>query len=322
MSRHWQPTAPIENLKMRARILQQVRAFFLERGVLEVDTPSMSHAGLSEPNIESFQVTNPDNPLYLHTSPEFPMKRLLAAGSGSIYQIAKVYRQGESGRFHNPEFTLLEWYREGWDYRALMDEIAELITAIIGYERLEQAPEWLSYCEAFLRYLAINPLTASTDELARCAVEQGIELYSEGEGMERSGWLDLLFAEKIQPHLGRGRISFIYDYPAEQASLARLKPEDSSLAERFELFIEGVELGNGFGELTDASEQRLRFKHELEIRNVRGAHLPPLDERFLAALEHGLPECSGVAIGIDRLLMVVLDADSIDEVIAFPIERS
>ncbi|MCW8826378.1 MAG: EF-P lysine aminoacylase GenX, partial [Gammaproteobacteria bacterium] len=224
--------------------------------------------------------------------------------------------------FHNPEFTLLEWYREGWDYRALMDEIAELITTIIGDERLEQAPEWLSYCEAFLRYLAINPLTASTDELARCAVEQGIELYSEGEGMERSGWLDLLFAEKIQPHLGRGRISFIYDYPAEQASLARLKPEDSSLAERFELFIEGVELGNGFGELTDGSEQRLRFEHDLDIRSARGAHLPPIDERFLAALEQGLPGCSGVAIGIDRLLMAVLDADSIDEVIAFPIERS
>ena len=317
MSGDWQPTAPIENLKKRARILQQIRAFFLERAVLEVDTPALSRAGATEPNIESFQTAES---LYLHTSPEFPMKRLLAAGSGSIYQIAKVFRQGESGRNHNPEFTLLEWYRVGWDYRELMDEIATLITSIMGDKRLKRPPEWLSYCEAFNRYLAIDPLKASVDELARCAKERGIDLYS--AAMEHSGWLDLLFAEKIQPHLGRGGITFIYDYPADQASLARLKPDNPNLAERFELFVEGIELGNGFGELTDATEQRERFENDLKIREERGADTPPVDENFLGALEQGLPECSGVAIGIDRLVMAVLDTESINEVISFPIGRS
>ena len=320
MNGDWQPTASIENLKNRARILQQIRAFFLERDVLEVDTPALSYAGLSEPNIESFQVIHSTDLLYLHTSPELPMKRLLAAGSGSIYQIARAFRQGESGRNHNPEFTLLEWYRVGWGYRELMDEIAQLVTTIIGTERLIKPPEWLSYGEAFNRYLAIDPLIASADELARCAEGQGIDL--QADEMDHSGWLDLLFAEKIQPHLGRGRITFIYDYPADQASLARLKAENPNLAERFELFVEGAELGNGFGELTDAKEQRLRFEHDLKIREKRGAHCPPIDEHFLAALEHGLPECSGVAIGIDRLVMAVLEAGAIDEVIAFPLERS
>jgi len=318
MSGAWQPTAPIENLKKRARILQQIRAFFLDRAVLEVDTPALSHAGLSEPNIEVFQTTDS---LYLHTSPEFPMKRLLAVGSGSIYQIAKVFRQGESGRFHNPEFSLLEWYRVGWNYRELMDEIAALITTIIGEEQLIHSPEWLSYCDAFNQYLSIDPLTASADELARCASEQGIEM-NRAEGMDRGGWFDLLFSLKIQPNLGRGRITFIYDYPAEQASLARLKPDNLNLAERFELFVEGIELGNGFGELTDAGEQRQRFEHDLDLRGGRGQVQPPLDENFLAALESGMPESAGVAIGIDRLVMVALGADSIEEVLAFPIERS
>ncbi|MDH3355081.1 MAG: EF-P lysine aminoacylase EpmA [Chromatiales bacterium] len=318
MSADWQPTAPIENLKKRARILQQIRAFFLQRDVLEVDTPTLSHAGLSEPNIESFQTTEA---FYLHTSPEFPMKRLLAAGSGSIYQIAKVFRQGESGRNHNPEFTLLEWYRVGWCYRELMDEIVELITIILGTEQLNQPPERLTYCDAFTHYLSIDPLTVSSDELARCAEEQGI-MMNTPEGMNREAWLDLLFAEKIQPNLGRGHITFIYDYPAEQASLARLKPDNSNLAERFELFVEGMELGNGFGELTDAKEQRQRFEHDLLVRGERNAPKPLLDENFLAALESGMPDASGVAIGIDRLVMAALGAGSIEAVIAFPMECS
>lgn len=320
MSGDWQPTASIDNLKKRARILQQIRAFFLERDVLEVDTPALSHAGLTEPNIESFRVSNSVDPFYLHTSPEFPMKRLLAAGSGSIYQVAKVFRQGESGRNHNPEFTLLEWYREGWDYRQLMDEIVELLTDVLGENFLKKSPEWVSYCDAFEAHLSVDPLTATVDELARCAQLQGIDLCA--EKMTRGEWLDLLFAERIQPHLGQGRITFVYDYPAEQASLARIKQSNPDLAERFELFIEGIELGNGFGELTNASEQRLRFEHELQQRTERGMHLPLIDEHFLEALAAGLPECSGVAIGIERLLMIVVDASSIDEVISFPIARS
>lgn len=320
MSGDWQPTASIDNLKKRARILQQIRAFFLERDVLEVDTPALSHAGLTEPNIESFRINNSADSLYLHTSPEFPMKRLLAAGSGSIYQIAKVFRQGESGRNHNPEFTLLEWYREGWNYRQLMDEIVKLLTVVLGESFLKEPPEWLSYCDAFGLHLSLDPLTATVDELAHCAQLQGIDLCA--EEMTRDEWLDLLFAERIQPHLGRSRITFVYDYPAEQASLARIKEDNPNLAERFELFIEGIELGNGFGELTNASEQRLRFEHELQQRTERGMHLPLIDENFLNALTAGLPECAGVAIGVERLLMILIDASSIDEVIPFPIGRS
>ncbi len=316
----WQPTAPIENLKARARILQQIRTFFLERGLLEVDTPALSQAGLTDPNIESFRTTGADVALYLHSSPEFPMKRLLAAGSGSIYQIAKVFRQGESGRHHNPEFTLLEWYRVGWNYRQIMDEIVELLTPILGERCLQAPPEWLSYGDAFALHLALDPLNASIDQLAQCAARQEIALHA-GE-MSRGAWLDLLFGGIIQPQLGRGKITFIYDYPADQASLARIKPSDPGLAERFELFIDGIELGNGFGELTHADEQRTRFEHELQKRAARGMHLPQIDENLLDALEAGLPECAGVAIGIERLLMVVLRAASIDEVIAFPTGRS
>lgn len=319
----WRPSAPLANLKARATILQQIRAFFSEREVLEVETPTLSAAALSSPAIDSF-VTRYIGPghaagtnLYLHTSPEFPMKRLLAAGSGPIYQLGKVFRQGEAGRRHNPEFTLLEWYRPGFDHHALMDEVAALVASILG---LREKSERLSYRDAFIRYAAVDPFAATIAELRGTTQRLGIEGGDAGE--ERDTWLDLILSHRIEPHLGRERLCFLTDYPASQAALARLNPDNSAVAERFELYYKGVELANGFHELGDSMEQRKRFEAELAERATQGREPTPIDERLLAALEAGLPECAGVALGVDRLVMLAVGAESLDEVIAFSIERS
>ncbi|HEY9149074.1 MAG TPA: EF-P lysine aminoacylase EpmA [Gammaproteobacteria bacterium] len=317
----WRPAAPLENLRQRARILQRIRAFFDAHGVLEVETPALSRAAITDPHLECFatRYTGPGHsdglPLYLHTSPEFPMKRLLAAGVGPIYQLCKVFRQGEAGRRHNPEFTLLEWYRPGYDHHALMDEVAALVAPLLG---LEGEAERLSYREAFLRHLEIDPLSASLPELRQCAAAHGIRGFDD-EGA-RDVWLDLLLTHCIEPELGRDRLCFLYDYPASQAALARLNPDDQRVAERFELYYRGVELANGFHELADASEQRRRFEAELSTRAEQGLEQVPLDEYLLAALEQ-LPHCSGVALGIDRVVMLALGAESLDEVMAFTIEN-
>ena len=317
----WRPAAPLENLRQRARILQRIRAFFDAHGVLEVETPALSRAAITDPHLECFatRYTGPGHsdglPLYLHTSPEFPMKRLLAAGAGPIYQLCKVFRQGEAGRRHNPEFTLLEWYRPGYDHHALMDEVAALLAPLLG---LEGEAERLSYREAFLRHLEIDPLSVSLPELRQCAAAHGIRGFDD-EGA-RNVWLDLLLTHCIEPELGRDRLCFLYDYPASQAALARLNPDDQRVAERFELYYRGVELANGFHELADASEQRRRFEAELSARAEQGLEQVPLDEYLLAALEQ-LPDCSGVALGIDRVVMLALGADSLDEVMAFTIDN-
>jgi lysyl-tRNA synthetase class 2 len=321
--REWRPGAPLANLKVRAAILQQIRAFFTERGVLEVETPTLSAAALSSPAIDSFvtRYTGPGHVagvnLYLHTSPEFPMKRLLAAGSGPIYQLGKVFRQGEAGRRHNPEFTLLEWYRPGFDHHALMDEVAVLVAPILG---LQEVAERMSYRDAFIRYAAVDPFVASIAELRATAQHHGIEGFDAGE--ERDIWLDLILSHRIEPHLGEDRLCFLTEYPASQAALARLNPDNPAVAERFELYYKGVELANGFHELGDSMEQCKRFEAELAERATQGREQPPMDERLLAALETGLPECAGVALGVDRLVMLAVGAESLDEVIAFSIERS
>ncbi|MGM0594650.1 MAG: EF-P lysine aminoacylase EpmA, partial [Pseudomonadota bacterium] len=287
----WRPTAPLENLQQRARILQRVRAFFAEREVMEVETPILSVAAITDPQLESFttRYVGPGHarglPLHLHTSPEFPMKRLLAAGAGPLYQIARVFRQGEAGRRHNPEFTLLEWYRPGYDHHALMDEVAALVAPLLG---LEGKAERLSYREAFLRHVALDPLSASLPELRECAAAHGISGFDTES--ERDVWLDLLLTHCIEPELGREGLCFLYDYPASQASLARLNPNDQRVAERFELYYRGVELANGFHELADPSEQRTRFEAELQARAEQGMAAVPLDERLLASLEQ-LPDC-------------------------------
>jgi lysyl-tRNA synthetase class 2 len=318
----WQPCATLENLRQRARILQQIRAFFAARGVWEVETPTLSVAALSSPAIDSFvtRYTGPGHAagvnLYLHTSPEFPMKRLLAAGSGPIYQLGKVFRQGEAGRRHNPEFTLLEWYRPGLDHHALMDEVEALVAPILG---LAGRAQRLSYGEAFLRFAAVDPFDAPIAELRATARRLGIEGFDAGE--ERDGWLDLLLSHSIEPHLGREGLCFLTDYPASQAALARLRPDNPAVAERFELYYRGVELANGFHELGGGTEQRRRFESELAQRAAQGRESPPLDERLLAALEAGLPDCAGVALGVDRLVMLALGARSLEEVIAFTIDN-
>lgn len=321
--KEWRPTAPLQNLQQRARILTRIRAFFAERGVMEVETPILSTAAITDPHLESFttRYTGPGHPggtvLYLHTSPEFPMKRLLAAGSGPIYQLGKVFREGEAGRRHNPEFTLLEWYRPGFDHHALMDEVAALAAPLLGLKG--RAVEKLGYREAFLRYAGIDPLSASLDELQACARGLGITGF-EGES-EREVWLDLILTHAVEPRLGRDGLCFIYDYPASQAALARLNPDNPQVAERFELYYRGVELANGFHELADADEQRKRFAAELEARKEQGLVAVPMDEHLLAALEAGFPPCSGVALGVDRLVMLALGAESLAEVMAFTIDN-
>jgi len=325
----WRPTATLEVLKLRARMLASIRAFFSERGVLEVETPCLSAAATPDPALLSFttRYTGPSFPqgqtLYLHTSPEFPMKRLLAAGSGSIYQVCRVFRDGEAGRVHNPEFTLLEWYRTDFDSVQLMAEVDALVGQLLD-EHLTLAPsEKLSYREAFQQHANLDPHTATTQEFAQAA--RAHEIHAPPEMLKQHDvaiWRDLFLTHLIEPKLGRGRLTFLYDYPASQASLARVRPGNPPLAERFELYLNGIELANGFHELADASEQRTRFERQLHARQAAGQPTVALDENLLAALADGLPNCSGVALGFDRLVMLASDARTISEAIAFPLDRA
>jgi elongation factor P--(R)-beta-lysine ligase len=299
-------------------MLARVRAFFAARHVLEVETPMLSPTGATDPALESLEVNTFTSPRFLHTSPEFPMKRLLAAGSGDIYQIARVFRVGEAGRYHNPEFTLLEWYRTGFDARRLMDEVATLVRTLAGTAD-PGAAERLTYAQAFRLHAGLDPLRASEAELSACAADHGIDLTG---ALDRDGWLDLILSQVVVPAFPPGRLTFIHDYPASQAALARLRPEDPTVAERFELFWGSLELANGFHELTDAREQAERFKRDLEKRRACGLAPMPVDTRLLAALEAGLPDCAGVALGLDRLLMCLTGCGHIREVLAFPWERA
>ena len=324
----WLPSADLATLRLRAELLQRIRAFFATRGVLEVETPALSAATVTHPHLASFR-TRYSGPgpryggtLYLHTSPEFPMKRLLAAGSGCIYQIARVFRDGEAGRLHNPEFTLLEWYRVGFDHHRLMDEVTELMTTSLAGRLALAAPERWSYREIFQRYLALDPHRATVTELAACAEPRGIPIPAGMPADDADPWLDLLLTHGIERHLGQGRLTFVYDYPASQAALARLRPGDPPVGERFELYLNGLELANGFHELGDADEQRGRFARENAARRILGLPMMPLDEHLLDALKAGLPDCAGVALGLDRLVMLAAGKDSIQEVIAFPAEHA
>lgn len=307
--------ASLDVIKKRAELLRQIRAFFYAREVLEVDTPAFSVAANTDPNIESFSAkyTGPGDAdiLYLHTSPEFAMKRLLAAGSGSIFQLCKVFRNGETGRLHNPEFTMLEWYRPGFDAHQLMREVAELIDVVLGVKEIKKT----SYQQAFITHAGIDPLATDLSSLRECACQHGLENIVGMDDAQVDAWCDLLMDQVVVPGLGRGRV-FIYDYPASQAALAKISVTDPRVAERFELFIDGVEMANGFHELTDALEQRQRFELENNQRNRAGLAKMPIDENLLAALESGLPECAGVALGIDRLLMIAAAQQSISAVTA------
>ncbi len=324
----WRPGADFATLRLRAELLARIRAFFAARKVLEVETPLLSAAAIPDPHLASFATVysgpGPRNgqTVYLHTSPEFPMKRLLAAGSGCIYQIARVFRNGEAGRRHNPEFTLLEWYRVGFDHHQLMAEVAELVTALLGERRTLAEPESLTYQQAFQQYLELNPHRATVAELAACAERQGVSIPLGMPADQLDPWLDLLLTQRIEAHLGRGRLCFLYDYPASQAALARLGPGDPPVGERFELYLDGIELANGFHELGDAVEQRRRFAAENAARQAHGLPVMPVDENLLAALDAGLPECAGVALGVDRLILLAAGKTALAEVLAFPFERA
>jgi lysyl-tRNA synthetase class 2 len=317
----WRPSASLDALQRRAAMLSATRDFFARRGVLEVETPILSAAAVSDPQLESLatRIAGIAHEFYLHTSPEYSMKRLLAAGSGDIYQICKVFRDAERGRWHNPEFTMIEWYRLRMDDAALMDEVEALVASLLKPQRHLEPAERLSYCAALQRHAGVDAHLSSDRELSAAALRHGIVCDAR---LERDAKLDLLMGLIVGPKLGRERPCFICDYPASQAALARLKPGLPAVAARFELYLDGVELANGFHELQDGAEQRRRFNQDLRVRAERGLPRRSLDERLLAALETGLPECAGVALGFDRLVALALHADALAGAMAFTIDNA
>jgi lysyl-tRNA synthetase class 2 len=312
-------TAGLEALRLRAAVNALFRLYFAERDVLEVETPILSAAGNTEPNIESFTTHFTGHSeagartRWMRTSPEYPLKRLLAAGLGDCYELGRVFRNGEAGGRHNPEFTMLEWYRVGWDYLQLIEETVQLVQRALGLIRREAGVVSCTYRELFQQGLGLDPFTASDAQLRAPLSAYAID----AEGLTRDDWLDLLITHLLQPAFPAGRITVVRDWPASQCALARIRPGDPPLAERFELYLGHHELANGYHELTDASEQRRRFMRDLSVREYRIASLPPLDERLLDAMASGLPACAGVALGVDRLLMAMMGTDRIADVLAF-----
>lgn len=323
LTEKWRPSASIELLKKRASILQKIRHFFAERDVLEVDTPALSHATVTDQHLHAFstQFKHPFAPktstLYLQTSPEFAMKRLLSAGSGAIYQICKSFRNEETGQFHNPEFTMLEWYRPGFDHLQLMAEIDDLLQMILNCEKAER----VTYQEVFIKYLGCCPLTASIADIKTLAGQHGYADIAASES-SKDTLLMLLFSQHVEPQIGQDRPCFVLDFPASQAALAKISPTNSLVAERFELYFRGIELANGFHELTDGPEQLNRFQQDNVKRQSNGLDTMPIDQHFIAALHFGLPACAGVALGVDRLLMLALNCATIDQVISFENSRA
>jgi len=314
MSDPWRPGASVAALRARADMLAAMRLFFAQRDVLEVETPLLSAAASTDLHLHSLAV---EGGRFLHTSPELAMKRLLAAGSGPIFQVCKVFRGGEAGKRHNPEFTMLEWYRPGFSLPQLMDEVADLVGDLVGSESPLATPTpVISYRELFQRHLGLDPHTAGDEEIARLGAQHaGGEL----PGMERSNWLELLMSVVVEPRLPAGSV-FVTDFPACQAALSAVEPDDlgEPVARRFELYIDGMELANGYVELRDPAELERRQQQDLARRRLRGLPEVPPDQRLLAAMAAGLPETCGVALGLDRLLMRKLGADDIRAVLAFP----
>jgi lysyl-tRNA synthetase class 2 len=319
MNERWRPSASLATLRQRAGALAKSREFFRVRGVLEVETPALVNAPVSDVNLGSVRVEMPGHPtpLWLHTSPEYAMKRLLAAGSGDIFQICRVYRGAERGRQHNPEFTMLEWYRLGFSLDDLMREVAALVNELLA---TALPLEFVSYRDALRRYANVDPF--DSDDAALRSAAQALGFEAGTRGASRDEWLDLIVGAKVGPALGANALTFLHRYPASQAALARLDPDDPRAALRFELYHRGIELANGYHELVSGAEQRSRFAADLEARAARGLPVAAIDANLLAALDAGLPDCAGVALGFDRVLMLACDAKEIDEVLAFPTERA
>ncbi|TWI03713.1 lysyl-tRNA synthetase class 2 [Luteimonas cucumeris] len=324
MSDAWQPSASPDALRLRASLNACIRGFFAERQVLEVETPILSMAGNTEPNIASFalefsgRTDGAPRTRWLRTSPEYPLKRLLAAGIGDCYELGRVFRDGEAGGRHNPEFTMLEWYRVGWDHERLIDETVALVHAALALVGRNARVGKIAYRDLYRQHLDIDPATASLDMLRAAMGDVAIA----PDGLTRDDWLDLLMTHRIQPSFSRDHIHVVYDYPASQCALARIRPGDPPVAERFELYLGPLELANGYHELADAGEQRARFQRDLEVRAQRAAAQPAIDERLLDALANGFPQCAGVALGVDRLLMAMLDTNHIADVLAFAFDRA
>lgn len=311
----WRPSASMDALRLRANTFAHIRRYFSDRQVMEVDAPALSRATGTDINLSQF-ITQEG--YALHTSPEFPMKRLLAANSGDIYQLAHVFRQDEVGNRHNPEFMMLEWYRCEWDEWQLMSEVAELIQSLQPNQPIEVTH--LSYEEAFERACLPNPFSSSTDLLQHTAVKH---LQADAQNWTRDECLDALMALKVETSLPVDRLCFVHSYPRSQAALAQYGHyNDQPVARRFELYWQGMELANGYFELTDSAEQRRRFNLDAEQRKQLNLETPIIDESFLGALEHGMPSCSGVALGVDRLIMIIGQYQSIADVLPFEFNRS
>ncbi|NBI13349.1 elongation factor P--(R)-beta-lysine ligase [[Haemophilus] felis] len=315
----WKPSANIQNLLKRAKIINKIRRFFTERGLLEVETPVLSEFGVTDVHLSTFntQFISPfaeqSKTLWLSTSPEYHMKRLLAAGSGPIFQICRVFRNEESGQRHNPEFTMLEWYRPHFDMYRLINEVDDLLQQILDCKPTES----LSYQFAFQEYVGLDPLSAERSELIAKAKQHNL-LGAENES--RDTLLQFLFSSLVEPKIGQENPVAVYHFPATQAALAQVSSEDHRVAERFEFYYKGLELANGFHELTDANEQQHRFEQDNRLREKMGLPAQEIDIRLLEALRAGVPNCSGVALGIDRLLMIALEAEKIADVMAFSVD--
>jgi len=314
----WQPTASLNSLRLRAQLYKNIRHFFEARQILEVETPILSTGCVPEPTIEPLFTTChiPDSKrFFLHTSPELPMKRLLAAGSGAIYQISKVFRDGEVGTLHNPEFTLLEWYRPNFNQADLIQEVSEFLQAMLDCE----AADRVNYCDVFEKYINLHPLHSALSDLQNHTAKLGMH---NATTLDRDACLQFIMSTQIEQQLGLTRPTVVANFPATQAALARKSLDNPKLAERFEVYIKGMELANGFYELTDPVEQRQRFEADLVKRQALNVPTHSLDQRFLAALESGLPDCAGVAIGLDRLLMLIAHVQKIQDILAFPIDSA
>ncbi|MGN6152545.1 MAG: EF-P lysine aminoacylase EpmA [Lysobacteraceae bacterium] len=323
----WRPSAGLDALRLRARLYATIRAFFAERGVLEVETPVLSAAGNTDVNIASFSLEfsgrteGGPRTRWLRTSPEFPLKRLLAAGVGDCYELGRVFRDGEAGGRHNPEFTMLEWYRVGWDHLRLVDETVALVRAALALVGRDATATITTFRDLYRDRLGLDPFFATAHELQAALGDVRID----PEGLTRDDWLDLLMTHRLQPTFPADALLVVLDWPASQCALAKLRPGeggDPAVAERFELYLGLLELANGYHELTDAAEQRVRFERDLARRRERGASCPPMDERLLAAMASGLLDCAGVALGVERLLMALLGTDRIADTVAFDFFRS
>ncbi len=323
---NWRPTADIKTLKKRAQYIADIRLFFAERDVWEVETPILSSAAPTAPYLDSFTTdyiplsTQDKQTYYLQTSPEFAMKRLLAAGSGSIYQIAKVFRNGEQGKLHSPEFTMLEWYRPGLSLNQLMDEVNKLLQHVFHFDAISR----MSYQGLFEFYFKLNIFSCSDSDVKRCG-QQFVKSLPNDFDTDRDGWLDLLMSHVIEPKLAQMKWPlFVYDFPASQAQLAKIKHDQqgNKVADRFELYIDGVELANGYNELLDANELRQRFENDNQQRQQQNKPQMPIDENLLAAMKNGLPECAGVAVGLDRLMMLVMNKQAVSQVQSFSLGQS